>query len=146
MLDRAKGVSSAIEAPATNLTMGSGILALLAVVGTAVTPVFDTVFPAGASSGIRAAVLIAIFAAWAVVAAADLITRAIVKVATSQTQWVISPVDLATTVKRLEGADDPGWTVAAVRFQLSSPDKTSYLLVKAGKTPAWVEHENVEFA
>lgn len=143
--DRASDVPGAVKAPATNLTLGSAIIAFLAVIGTAIEPVFEAVFPDGASDGIRAAVLIAVIAAWALIGVADIIMRGVSQAATARSQWVMSPVESGITATRLEAVDSPGWTVAAVRFPLSTPEKTSYLLVKAGETPAWVDKEDVQF-
>jgi hypothetical protein len=144
--NREQTTSSAIHAGATNLTIGSGIVAFLAILGTVINPVFKEVFPKGASDGVKATIIVAVIAAWAVVALGDLFARAITKAASEHGQWVVAPVKDGVTATVTTGTDTPGWIVAATRFPLSDTSAVEYLVVKAGSSPQWVAAKDLDIA
>lgn len=91
---------------------------------------------------VPAAVLIAVIAAWALIAIADIFSRAIAKTATETARGgelaakasanvVLMPT--AVRAKRLKGPDEPRFLVAALRSGDNGADVV--MLVKEGKPP-----------
>lgn len=142
----------AIKSPATNLTLGTAGAATIATLVAAFNDSFDAIFGDTAGPSIKAAVLIAVIAAWAFVAVADMLSRAIAKAATetargaelaarASSDLVLMPTAVSAT--RLKGPDEPGFLAAALR---SGDDGAELvMLVRAGKPPEWVERTEVEF-
>lgn len=138
-----------LKAPATNLTIGTGILAFLGVLTTTIPGLIDKLFGEDVNNEVRKDVIVAILFAWAIVAASDLIARAIGKAAAERTkaagetakaasvpQSLPAPAGLRVTLAG--GADDAVWLVAAVRVEPGT-DKLSYLVVRKNKAAQWVD-------
>jgi hypothetical protein len=97
------------------------------------------------SDGIKASILIAIIAAWAVIAVADLLARAITTSARLRSAPAAGmPAPSGMQVKLTEGVDSEGWLVAAIRGTDGADDGALQLLVvKAGEKPKWIDQEGV---
>jgi hypothetical protein len=129
--------TSLIKAPAMNITLGSaGVLSLAAVL-TAWKEAFDFIFGADkpVSDTIRKDLLIATIAAIVVVAAADMIARAVAARG--------DPTHIMPWAKGWKatwtGAEphESGYLLAGMRVRASNPDEVEYLLVNGDKGPAW---------
>lgn len=125
-----------IESGALRLTWGSGVGAVIVALGTAIDPVFDTVVGEDASPAVRASIVIAAIAAWAVIATGDLLARSY---ATAHTK----KPGLDATLTR--GVDETGFFAVAFRSSPSDRTGVEVLLVKPGKQPEWVSTEHVRF-
>jgi hypothetical protein len=155
--DRAADVPEAIKAPATNLTIYSGIAAGAATFVAAFNKTFDSIFGDDAGANIKAAVLIAIIVAWALVAVADIFARAISKAATEAatapaTASAAGTVDSTGLIalpkipaKKTEGEDETGYVAIALDPKAAG-GKGSLLLVKEGKAPEWVKLADVRLS
>lgn len=142
----------AIKSPTMTLTLGTAGAATIATLVAAFNDSFNAIFGQAAGPDIKAAVLIAVIAAWAFIAVADIFSRAIAKAATetalgaelaakASANVVLMPT--ALSAKRLKGPDEPGFLVAALRSGDDGADLV--MLVKEGKPPEWVERDEVEF-
>jgi hypothetical protein len=141
-----------IRSPATALTIGSAIAALIATVVVAVEASFEAVFGEDANSGVKAAVLIAIVAAWALIAAADIVGRAIAKAAAERvggeeraaaaSAFSVSALPTPVAVAQIDGVDSPGFLAVASRV-VAGEDQV--LLVKAGTGSVWIARDRVRF-
>ncbi len=134
---------SPIKAPAMNITLGTaGVLSLAAVL-TAWKKGFEFIFgdSGDVPFGVREGVLIATIAAIVVVAAADMLARAIA--ARRDTTHVVpwSKGWKATWTKPEPSEGD--FIVAGMRVAASNPDKVEYLLVKEDQAPSWRVAEEV---
>jgi|SRR3954469_12170173 hypothetical protein len=147
LADRGKGDPGAIEAPATNLTLGTGVLALVTAIVAAWNDAFKTIFGDNASQDIRKDVLVASIFGFAIVAAADLLARAYSKAATDRSTALmagaafqdahVQPVTPSVAKATITlGDDDPGYRAVAVRIG-SGGERIEYLLVRSDKTPQW---------
>lgn len=121
-----------IKAPAMNITLGSiGFLSLAAAL-TTWQNAFEFLFGKDASDNVRAAVLIATIAAVVIVAAADMLSRALA--ARGENRY-IAPWAKGWTARLITGGEDePGFVVAGMRVSASNPDKIEYLVVKDGES------------
>lgn len=154
---QAAATPEAIKSPATALTLGSAGAASLATLATVYNETFHSIFGDSAGASIKAAVLIAVIAAWALIAVADIVGRAIAKAATeraaglkaaaevtasatSTPSTVILPTTLAA--KNLDGADETGFLAVATRIV---DGKNEVMLIKDACTPVWVRYDKVEF-
>ncbi len=155
LLDRAADKPESIKAPATNLTLGSAGAATIATLVAAFNESFESIFGNDAGPNIKAAVLIAIIAAWTLIAVADIIGRAIAKAATERASGMeraakasvppsAEPVLLPKpqVAKRLKGADEGGYLGVAVRNGENGDG--AVMLVKADKPPEWLQRDEVE--
>jgi hypothetical protein len=79
-------------------------------------------------------ILIAVVAAFALIAAADIISRAIVAAPRDISHIAPAPEGWKASIIQ-EGADDPDYLVVGIRF--GSNDSLEYLLVKDGKPAKW---------
>ncbi len=154
--ERASKQPEAVKAPATNLTLGSGFVALIGSVVVLFNDSFKAIFGDDVSKSLKASVLIAVIAAWAVIAASDLFARAIAKAATERadaekekakarksaaTKVVALPQAVAAT--KTKGPDKPGFK--AVALKIDAEEKCSILMVKSGEASEWVSEEDVDF-
>jgi hypothetical protein len=137
-----------VKSGAFRLTWVSGTIAGIAGVVTVFNEQFIHIFGEHASDGVKASVLIAIIAAWALIAVADLLARAITTTAKLRRE----PSSLVTAPKKMRvkvtggGEDSPGWTVAAIRgADGSEADALNLLVVKSGQAPKWVKQDEVVF-
>jgi hypothetical protein len=133
-----------VKAGALRLTWISGTIGALGVVVTAFNEHIVKIFGDEVDDGIKASVLIAIIAAWALIAVADLIARAIT---TSARLRVPSPgiaVPNGMRVTLTDGVDSDGWLVAAARPAVDGTgDGLQFLVVKSGEGPKWVDQAGV---
>jgi hypothetical protein len=96
------------------------------------------------SDGVKASILIAIIAAWALIAVADLFSRAIVTSARlrhGHSEAIAAPRDLR--VNLTDGPRSDGWIVAAIRDGNGSGESSEYLVVKGGEIPKWVKQDGI---
>jgi hypothetical protein len=145
----------AIKARTLNLTLGSGFAAFLAGGVTVFNDSFKAIFgdklSAGQLASTKATILVAVIAAFAAIAVADLIARAWATAAKERRESLDEAFAIATAPSGLKatktrGRDVAGFTVAAVRFKRADPDAVEYLLVKSGVAPEWVATKDVELA
>lgn len=142
-----------IQPSATNVTIGTGIVAFLGVLTTTIPGLIDKLFGKSVNNEVRKDVIVAILFAWAIVAASDLIARAIGKAAAERTKAAAesstaagaprelpAPAGMRVTVTK--GTVDPGWLVAAMRVEPGT-DKLSYLVVKKQQAAKWVDAADV---
>lgn len=134
-----------IKSGALRLTWVSGTLGGITALVTIFNEEFTHVFGEHASDGIKASVLIAVIAAWALIAVADIFARALTvsaKLKKGPADSVTAPRGLKVTLT--EGEDSSGWTVAAIRgLDGSDEDSAEFLVVKSGQQPKWVEGDQL---
>jgi len=142
-----------VRSGAMRLTWISGGLAGLATLVTAFNNNIIKIFGDRLDDGIKASVLITIIAAWALIAVADLFSRAIVTSARLRrppTDAIAAPNGLRVTLT--DGTDSVGWTVAAVRkaeAKAAGADGGAeaggleFLVMKVGNPPKWVDQSGV---
>lgn len=95
------------------------------------------------TAGIKATILVALIAAWALIAAADLITRGIATAA-SQAKLAIAPAGMEVRRTDQEGTTaERHWIVVAAEFDPTKPESAKLLVVKSGEQPAWVDASTV---
>jgi hypothetical protein len=140
--DRAKDQPGAIKAPATNLTIGTGVAAALATAATLFNDSFNSIFGDDASAKVKASVLIAVIAAWTLIAVADLIARAVANAAAAGGGEQLAPLPTALAAAKTTGTDKTGYAAAAVR--VGATGETSFLLVKKGQKPEWLTAEEID--
>jgi len=136
-----------VKAGAFRLTWISGAIGGIAGVVTVFNEQFIHIFGEHASDGVKASVLIAIIAAWALIAVADLLARAITAAAKLRREPP-SPITAPKKmrVKVTAGEDSSGWMVAAIRGADGiESDALNFLVVKAGEAPKWVDQDEVVF-
>jgi hypothetical protein len=129
--DRAK--DGPIKWPAMNLTLISGTTISVGLVLTAWQGIFDEFFgfkPAD-QPGAAAAIFAALVAAIALIFAADLIARGI---ASSKASRATTMPSGWTATLILDGSDEEGYAVAAVRATNAGPE---FFVVKDGKPASW---------
>jgi hypothetical protein len=153
LANRAKDVPGAVQAPATNLTLGTGVAALITAIVAAWNDAFKGIFGDNASQAIRKDVLVASIFGFAIVAAADLLARAYSKVASERSAATMAaailrdpqayPVAEGLTATITEGRDDPGYRVMAMRTAPGTADPDEYLLVRSDKKPQWRQADQV---
>jgi hypothetical protein len=96
------------------------------------------------SDGIKASLLITIIGAWALIAVADLFSRAIVTSADQRhahSDAIAAPSDLRVDLNAGPRSDD--WTLAAIRDNNGNGEGTEYLVVKKGEAPKWVKQGGI---
>lgn len=150
--NRAANVSSSIKAPATNLTVGSGITAFLAAAVTAYNKTFEAIFGKHATEVTRREVLTVIILAFAAVAVADLLSRAITAAAHERGtamvaaagvgQSGVTPLFPGLPATLTTGVDEPGYLAVAMRSDAEGHQE--YLVIKAGKKPKWVGQDGLQ--
>ena len=150
--ERAAGVASAIKAPTTNLTIGSAGAGVVAFVLTFWDQAFETIFGKNASEATRQWIVLALIGAFAAIAVADLIARAIATAAHERawsrvasaavSQSGVAAVVPAQSAKSTNGVDRDGLVAVAERTRKGSKQ---FLLVKADAEPAWVDANDVSF-
>lgn len=145
------GIGSEFPIPTgqTNAAVGTNILALAGVFSLLTTDVFDRLLGVNASAGVRAALIVAVIAAWALVVCTDLLARAYARAhedtgpadagTTGSAGEAIPPVPTAAVVSSgpeflvtwIEGEDTHGWRVYSV-----SGDRA--VIYKPGEQPRTV--------
>jgi uncharacterized membrane protein YeaQ/YmgE (transglycosylase-associated protein family) len=132
-----------IKAPAMNITLGTAGALSLAAVLTAWNEAFDFIFGEGEKVpfNVREGVLIATIGAIVLVAAADMLARAIAARGdpTHVVPWGAGWKGTWTQPEPSEG----GYLVAGMRIRASDPNEVEYLLVKEDKAPAWRQAKQV---
>ncbi len=126
---------SPIKAPAMNITLGTAGALSLGATLTVWKDAFEFLFGDNAPYGTRAAVLIATIAAIVLLAAADMLARAIAT--RRDVRHVMAMGQGWTASIHKPEADESGFTVAAVRASDAASSDPEYLLIKAGTAPAW---------
>ncbi len=138
----------AIKGRTLNLTLFSGLAAAIAAAITVFNDSFKSVFgddlTAAETVVTKRTLLVAVIAAFAVIVVADMFARAWATASTGK--LVVVPAPAGLTAKKIDGEDQSGFTVAAMRVRPSEPDKVEYLLVKSGSEAAWVIGTNVRLS
>jgi hypothetical protein len=161
---RGEDQEEAIRTGATNLTLGSGVVALLAVLAGGFVDFAKKVLgePEDAPNvAARKDLLVALIVGWAILSAADVLARAYSKAATerrkaaekvAETQAkvamsavVSAPPNLKASIPEKDRDDERGWTVVALRPQDDDPTKLALLVAKAGETAEWHPQDKVKF-
>ncbi len=132
-----------IKAPALNITLGTAGTLSLAAVLTAWKEAFDFIFgdEKPVPYGVREGVLIATIGAVVLVAAADMLARAIA--ARGDPTHIVPWAKDWKATWTLPDPDEGSYSVAGMRVRTSNPDEVEYLLIKEGKAPAWHRAEEV---
>ena len=130
---------------ALSVTRATGIGAALIAVLTAFNGSWNTIFGESTPTWAKPAVLMVVIAAWAWVAAADLLGRGYVAahraIAKGGTQVLALPGLKATDLK---GADQDCFVTGA-RLDPDKPDDPEFLVMKGDGTAAWVPHGDLNF-
>jgi hypothetical protein len=137
-----------VKSGALRLTWVSGAIGGVGAILTVFNEQFINLFGENASDGIKASVLIAIIAAWTLIAVADILGRSMtVSARLRRAPDESMPAPKGMRVKLTEGEDAVGWTVAAIR-SANGGDTSSleFLVTKAGEAPQWIKQEGVIFA
>jgi hypothetical protein len=133
-----------IEAGATRITTLSAVVGGLAGIDVAFNHSLVKIFGGTPSNGVKTTILVALIAAWALIAVADLLARAIATAA-SQPRLAIPPAGTRVRRPDLEGETaEKQWLVAATEFDPNKPDATRLLVLKAGEQPVWVDASTVK--
>lgn len=147
--------SDAIKARTLNLTLGSGFAAFIASGVTVFNGSFKAIFGKNLSANqlahTKTTVLVAVIAAFALIAAADLIARAWATASSEPNKaiaehYVVAAAPSGLRATKIRDEDESGFTVAAVRFKPADPDAVEYLLVKSGSAPGWVAGKDLKLA
>jgi hypothetical protein len=151
---------SQLKAGATNLTLGSGIVALITVLGADFAGFAQKVLGEPEDQpniDARKDLLVALILGWAFLAAADVLGRAYAKAATerrkaAETQAkavsqrpIPVPPGLKASVPEKDHDEERNWTVVAMLDDPSHPGKFEYLLVKAGFPAEWQSEDKLKF-
>jgi hypothetical protein len=152
---QAAATPEAIKSPATTLTLGSAGAATIATLVVAFNDSFREIFGDTAGPNIKAAVLIAVIGAWALVAVADIVGRAIAKAATEEAAGRKATAEIAAKATpgtammptalratNLDGPDEDGFLAVATRCVDGNHE---VMLVKESGTPVWIPYDKVEF-
>jgi hypothetical protein len=134
-----------VKSGAFRLTWISGTIGAIGVIVTAFNDNIVKIFGDHVSDGIKASVLIALIAAWAAIAIADLLARAITTSARLRSIPAAGmPAPNGMQVKLTDGVDSEGWLVAAVRgTNGGAGEGLQFLVVKAGEKPKWIGQAGV---
>jgi hypothetical protein len=128
--------SDAIEARTLNLTLFSGLAAAIASAIVAFNESFEAIFGddlTGAElAHTKLVLLVAVIAAFALIAVADMLARA--WASSAKGGVIVTPVPGGPSAKTVDG---DGFTIAAMRVKPDAPDEVEYLLVKADAEPTW---------
>ena len=144
-----------VKSGALRLTWVSGAIGGIAAIVTVFNEEFVHLFGEHASDGIKASILIAIIAAWAIIAVADLLGRSITtsaRLRLKANELLSAPKDELITapkgmrVKLTDGVDSEHWTVAAIRTSNGGGTAgLEFLVAKAGQEPQWVKQKGLVF-
>lgn len=139
--------ADAITGGTLNLTKTSTYIAIISALAIGVNNVFDQLFPSSLNptAGVKAALLIAVIAAWALIVCADILSRGLSH-AGQPTTVIKAPVGLTA---HLNGAPAAIYTVAAIRIEPRTDQggskKVSYLLVRVGSSSQWAKAKEITF-
>jgi len=144
-----ESTQDAIKARTLNLTLGSGFAAFLASAATVFNGTFKAIFGENLSAEevaqTKTTILSFVIVAFAAIAVTDLLVRAWTTSSGERAKALsVIPAPSSLKAKRLEGTDESGFTVAALRFPPSESATPEYLLTKVHKAPVWVKQELVE--
>lgn len=133
-----------VKSGAFRLTWVSGTIGGLAAIVTVFNNQMLQIFGEDISPGTKASVLIAIIAAWAAIAVADLLARAITTAARLKQAPSAITAPEGMRVKLTNGVDAHGWMVAAIRRCDDSAGAASeFLVVNSKEAPKWVKQDEV---
>lgn len=135
--------SDAIKGRTLNLTLFSGLAAAITAAITVFNDSFKEIFGDTLTgtdlADAKLTLLVAVIAAFTLIAVADLLARAWATAAS--TKVIVTPVPGSPAAKTLDG---DGYAIAAMRVKASAPDEVEYLLVKAGTEPTWTPAAKVK--
>lgn len=133
-----------VKSGAFRLTWVSGAIGGIAAIITAFNQHIGLIFGKDVSNGTKASVLIAIIAAWAAIAVADLLARAITTAARLKQAPSAITAPEGMKVKLTNGVDAHGWMVAAIRRCDDGASVASeFLVVNSTEAPKWVKQDEV---
>jgi hypothetical protein len=137
--------SDAIKGRTLNLTLFSGLSAAIATAIVVFNESFEAIFGDNLTGAelahTKLTLVIAIIAAFTLIAVADMLARAWASSANGR--LIVTPVPGSPSAKTVDG---DGFTIAAMRVKSDSPDEVEYLLAKAGAEPIWVPAAKVRLA
>lgn len=131
-----------IKAGATKLTTYSAIAAALVGLDATVTQLSDVIGD-DPTPDQKLALIVALLAAWTVIAAVDLIARAIVTRA-KLPRFSTPPEGMKVSRPDLDGDAADGWVVASIEADPQKPEEGRLLVIKDGFKPAWVAASGVK--
>jgi hypothetical protein len=130
------------EGGALNLTRVTGLGAALVVVLTAFEDKWDVILGDRPPGWARSVVIVGVIAAFAIVAAADMLARGYA--AGRRGELVPMPDGVTGTIDVPTGPNPPVAIVAA-RFHATEDGKAEFLVVKEDKSTAWIASGKVNF-
>jgi hypothetical protein len=133
----------AITGGTLNLTKTSAFGAAVVGLVTAINPLFESVFGEDASDWIKAAIIIAAIASWALIATADILGRGY---ASANQNLQIAPMPSAAIASKTVGGDVAGYSVVAVRLDPTKRDSAEFLITKTGKETEWIDGKDLDFS
>lgn len=134
-----------IKAGTTRIASLSAIVAGLAAIDVTFSDNLVEIFgDTPPTAGIKTTILVALIAAWAVIAVADLFSRAITTAASSP-KLVTTPGGIEVRRADQQGTSaERGWIVVAAEAKPAKPEATKLLVVKSGQKPEWVDASTVK--
>ena len=130
--------SDAIKSGALNLTLASGLVSVLVIIADGIPGIAAKVLGDNPSPTLRAAIFIAAVAVFAVIAAADIVSRGY---ASAHAHHNIIPLQGVHGDRRDVAANDRDWDAVALLTTETEPDgggaaPGQYIVTKAGQKPA----------
>ena len=125
---------------ALNLTRVTGLGAALVTVLTAFNGVWDTIFGTETPNWAKPVVIISVIATFAVVAAADILSRGY----TAGQRGSLIPMPDGLTATYRPGTDQKV-AIAAVRFKRTEDDAGEFLVVKEDNSTVWADRDDLDF-
>ena len=134
----------AVRAGTMNLTLASGFVAAIGIVLNAIPGFTKAILGDGVTPGLRTAIFIAIIAAFAVIAAADILARGY---AAAHTPKHAMPLGTPVYAEREDIDDRADWAAVAVRETApTNGDGTvglEFLVAKRDRHAAWVPQDKL---
>lgn len=128
-----------IKSGTTKIASLSAIVAGLAGIDVAFNNSLIKIFGGNPSNGVKTTILVALIGAWALIAVADLLSRAITTAA-SQPKFAVAPPGLKVRRPDQEGTTaEQHWLVAAAEFDPTTPEAVKLLVLKAGEQPVRID-------
>lgn len=135
-----------VKSDSLALTRYAGVGAAILVVLNAINPAADKLLGGHPSAAVRVSLFIAIIAAWALIAATDILARAYATAHVTEPPpsvgYTIAPLAPPLRAVSVEGRDSAGFLAVAVRFK--GDEDLEFMLVKPGQAPIWLAARNVE--
>jgi len=136
--------ADAITGGTLNLTKTSTYLAAIGAILIGAESSFDQAFPSSLNptAGVKAAVLIGIVAAWALIVAADILSRGYAHAQRCCSEVIPVPAGMPNATP---AGGEGGWAVVAIRMSPGTNANAEFLLAKPGQQAQWVDTDHISF-